>query len=124
MTSQRQAFEYFFSKFCGVPYADLALGGATGLDFAWECWQEAQRQTKPQWTARRAFQLTSDLAGLLRECHDLNTASGVISRMERIANLAAHLLIADIANGEPSFLEFLNQLCREDRRNQTNQETK
>lgn len=75
-----------------------------------------------KWTDRRAFQLTSDLAGLLRECHDLNTASGVIGRMERIVSLAGHILIADIANGEPSFLEFLNQLCRDDRRNQSNQE--
>jgi hypothetical protein len=70
-----------------------------------------------KWTNRRAFQLASDLGGLLRDCHELNTSSNVIGRMERIISLAGHLLLADPQTGEPSFLEFLNQLCREDRRN-------
>lgn len=72
----------------------------------------------PKWTDRRAFQLASDLAGLLVSCHQINTASGVIERMERIISLAGHLLLADPQTGEPSFLEFLNTLCRDARRNQ------
>ncbi len=39
---QRQAFEAFAAKFCGVPYADLVRGETTGLAFGWACWQEAQ----------------------------------------------------------------------------------
>ena len=78
----------------------------------------------PKWTDRRAFLLTERLAGLLRDCNDLDTSSGIIGRLNRIMANAEQLTTAHPDYCEPSFLEFLNQLCREDRRNQTNQETK
>ena len=120
MSAERQAFEAFAAKFCGVPYADLVRGETTGLVFAWECWQEAQREGG-RWTDRRAEQLR-DLSGLLRDCNDLDAASCVLARLRRIIAAADRLTTSSMEHIEPSFIEFIESLCRDDRRNQSNQE--
>ena len=97
--------------------ADLAIERAAEIE-------RLKAMLAPKWTDRRAFQLSSNLGGLIRACQQIDRASGIIDRLTLIQNLADSLALADLQKGEPSFLEFLNQLCRDDRRNQSNQETK
>ena len=75
----------------------------------------------PKWTDRRAEQLR-DLSGLLRDCNDLDAASCVLARLRRIIAAADRLTTSSMEHIEPSFIEFIESLCRDDRRNQSNQE--
>lgn len=77
---------------------------------------------KAKWTERRAEQLR-DLSGLLRDCNDLDAASCVLARLRRIIASADRLTTSSMEHIEPSFIEFIESLCRDDRRNQSNQET-
>ena len=140
-TNQRQAFEDFAADKCPVCGQErMNFNGHNllpcGRDSAFGTCRDAERlaieraaeierlkaaQGKGKWTDRRAFQLASDLCGLLRDCNGLNRATHVIERLVRISMISEELTKPDPANDEPSFLEFLNHLCREDRRNQ-NQE--
>ena len=76
---------------------------------------------KAKWTERRAKQLR-DLSGLLRDCNDLDAASCVLARLRRIIAAADRLTTSSMEHIEPSFIEFIESLCRDDRRNQSNQE--
>ena len=93
---------------------DLAISRAAEIE-------RLKAMLAPKWTDCRAEELES-LNALLAACMDIDRANNTLARLAKIIQLSEGLSTHSVQEPRPSLIEFLNQLCRDDRRNQSNQD--